>query len=239
MSDLLIDIGNTRLKWALLTDGHISKPASLMIEEAEPARLRQLVTESLSQRIFVSNVSGAAIEQRLSQACADMGWPAPVYIRSQASAFGLVNAYSQPEKLGVDRWLAMIAAYHKYRKAFYLVDAGSAVTIDSVDQEGKHRGGIIAPGYTNMLATLVNETALTIDRTGVPGELLLERSNGNAMLSGCAVSVVGLINQFVSADDLLVLTGGDAAWVSQLLNRECEISHGLVLEGLAQYAEGE
>ena len=239
MNRLLLDIGNTRLKWRSLIGDEEKTGEGRLLEEVSAAFLRQLLAESLCDKLYVSNVSGPEIEGLLNEVCDSMGWPQPVYVRSEAVAFGITNAYSHPERLGVDRWLAMIAASEIVKGAFSLVDAGSAVTIDHVDAGGRHLGGVIAPGYANMLSALLRETSLNISEQAKPENPGLENDTGRAIRSGCATSLVALVEYYVHEESNLVLTGGDAQWLQSQLKRESELVPDLVFKGLARYAEEE
>ncbi len=237
MHKLLFDIGNTRLKWARFVDGVMHQQQVLSLEEMNDDEISGMIAESGFQQLYVANVAGAEIEQRLHAIAMQSGISEPVFIRTQAQAFGVINAYGEPQRLGVDRWLAMIAARSVCKQAFYVVDAGSAVTIDAVDEQGQHLGGLIAPGFRNMMNALVHNTSLSTDEWTPPQTVMLESNTQEAMLSGCAAAVVSLISRQVPDDVRLILTGGDANWIADLLDREYELIDDLVLQGVAHYAK--
>src|ERR1044071_8119236 len=137
---LLVDIGNTRIKWS--TQG----PAGLSSQQAAPhahwslADVHQQITPRVPppQRIMVSNVAGARVATLLGTAVEEAWGIAPIFVQSTVSAGGVRNAYGQPEKLGVDRWLGSIAGYHIAGGAACVVSVGTAMTVDAVDATGLH-----------------------------------------------------------------------------------------------------
>ncbi|OOY42507.1 hypothetical protein BOV91_06775, partial [Solemya velum gill symbiont] len=132
MHKLLFDIGNTRLKWALLKDGVMQQQQGLSHDAASDDAIAEIIAGSGCEQLYVANVAGTETERRMHSIAMQSGISDPVFIRTQVQAFGLTNAYDEPQRLGVDRWLAMVAARSLYRRAFYVIDAGSAVTIDAV-----------------------------------------------------------------------------------------------------------
>ncbi|OOZ39679.1 type III pantothenate kinase [Solemya elarraichensis gill symbiont] len=238
MHKLLFDIGNTRLKWALLKDGIMLQQQGLSHDAVNDDAISEIIAESGCEQLYVANVTGVEIEQRLRSIARQLGISEPVFIRTQSQAFDVTNAYDEPQRLGVDRWLAMVATRSICRQAFYVIDAGSAVTIDAVDAHGQHLGGLIAPGFRNMMNALVHNTNLSTDEWAPPQQVVvLENNTQQAMLGGCAAAVAGLISQQVPDDARLFLTGGDADWIAGLLDRDYELIEELVLLGVARYAE--
>jgi type III pantothenate kinase len=157
--------------------------------------------------------------------------------KSQASGFGITNAYLEPEKLGVDRWLAMIAGYHTYHKAICIVSCGTAITLDIVDDEGIHQGGLISPGLRLMQESLAKNTEnLELSETGY--SFGLANFTAAAIHNGTLSAACGLIEHTLSnhnqPDSLqLLLTGGDAEIIAEHLSRPFIIDRELVLRGLA------
>jgi type III pantothenate kinase len=161
-----------------------------------------------------------------------------------ASAHGLRNAYPQPAQMGVDRWLALLGAWRRYRQACCVVDAGTAVTLDVVDDSGQHLGGYIVPGPALMRRALLAGTgriaaaaALPVpggsgQRWGRDTEACIALGSGRALACLVADSVKALARG-AARPPVLVVTGGDAADLLVTLDTAAEHRPQLVLEGLA------
>lgn len=241
---LLVDIGNTRVKWALLEEGGA-------IESQPFTRKKTSIKSSLTSEwkalknissIHVSNVAGDKLAQQLTQWTETKWQLTPIFIKSESNKFGVSNAYSQPELLGVDRWLALIAARQHARQATCVIDCGTAITVDIVTQHGIHQGGMILPGLSLMRDALGNNTNM--------GELA-EKSNfktlaintQSAIQAGTLYAVSASLERLIN--DLIVqfnnrirfiITGGDAETILPLINTAISHYPDIVLKGLAYYA---
>jgi type III pantothenate kinase len=237
---ILMDIGNTRLKWATLQQGQISGLTAVNYRQldwqAELFQAWQMLARV--EKILIATV--AAVEIRLAvQTLAQQLWESVEIIqpRSTATAFGVGNYYSQAEKLGIDRWLALIAAWHFYAQAAWIIDCGSAITIDFIDQTGKHRGGVIAPGLRLMQQSLAQNTA-TLSFSNQTYSLGLADCTEAAIFSGCVYAVLGLIEQSLSQQAMpaiVLLTGGDAELIASKFQQPMIIDPYLVLKGLSLF----
>ena len=239
---LLIDIGNTRLKWGL-TDGTeiVSGKTLCNREENFQENLLHLWKEiKAPQKIAISCVSAADIQQKV-QAIAQQRWPAVQIIlaKSQAQAYGVNNAYQQADRLGVDRWLCLLAARHYHQLPACIVDCGTAITVDILDDHGIHQGGVIAPGLTLMKKSLCQGTH-DLEFFQIAGRPGLADNTEMAIFSGTLLSVVGLIEQLVKdrGESMnLLCTGGDADLVVRYLSDKAANVPDLVLQGLSIIAE--
>ncbi len=243
---LLFDIGNTRVKWGLAIDGELRRTGSITHE-----RLREKGFASLTTRlptdvhtVLASNVAGATFATRLAGVIGLHLNLDVHFARSQASAHGVTNSYRQPRRMGVDRWVAMIGARAAHRTALCVVDAGTAVTIDALDRAGTHLGGQIVPGLRLMTGALCEDTSdLPPVRRAPPRSddplAAFARSTGSAIYHGALGAVCGAIERAVKLlknaghRPRLVLTGGDASRILNLLGDPVEHRPNLVLEGLA------
>ena len=150
------------------------------------------------------------------------------------SAGGVTCGYDKPSRLGVDRWLAMVAAYNKHRQAVLVIDAGSAVTLDVVDQNGFHLGGYILPGTSLMVESLRRGTKnVKVDvfdtQSLVPG-----KNTEDAAVNGILLSLISTIKTLtVSYPFQLVLSGGSAPAILKHLNMDVDYVPDLVLDGLS------
>jgi len=247
---LLIDIGNTRAKWATLAEGRLSRcgailhrgvPSGDWVEGIDTADHRY-------ERILVSNVAGVAAARSLGDWARRRHGLQAEFIRASAAAGGIVNAYDKPETLGPDRWLGMIGAWRRARGPLVCIAAGTAMTVDAVDGAGRHLGGVIAPGHDMMIDGLMRRTSdIARVASAAPAEAdgMLGRNTAAAVelgavhaLAALAARVVGDVARRVGAQPRVFLGGGDAGRIEALLGLAVEASPELVLEGLAVLAEG-
>lgn len=235
--NLLIDMGNTRLKWGV--SNNLCIPPGLPISNTQINRntliqLWQNVT--LPDQVAISCVSARQLFDLVSSVAYEL-WPgiSIILAKSAATAFGICNAYQQPEKLGVDRWLCLLAAYYSYRKALCIVDCGTAITVDVIDASGKHLGGMISPGLRLMKESLALGTEnLKANEATFP--FGLAKSTDAAIYNGTLSAACGLIElvlQNYPGPLQLLLTGGDAEIIATHLSRPAIIDPDLVLRGLA------
>jgi type III pantothenate kinase len=240
--NLLIDMGNTRLKWAVTTAGQIMSGAPLANNRINRDELFQLWSDiSRPRRIAISCVSATRLLE-LVQTVANELWLGVdiILVKSQAHAFGVINAYQQPERLGVDRWLSLIAVWQQYQAPACIVDCGTAITVDLIDADGKHQGGLISPGLMLMKQSLGQGTeALTFSNAqyacGLAG------STEAAIYSGTLLAAVGLIEHVLAqhpAGMRLILTGGDAKLIAGQLDAVSTVDPDLMLRGLLCVLEG-
>jgi type III pantothenate kinase len=242
---LLVDIGNSRVKWAFAGSGQAlqaGEPFAAPVERIAKAFERHWGEAPAPRRVFVSNVAGpgyALALERWTQARWNLS---PCLVRSQAHACGVANGYTLPEKLGVDRWAALIGARHASSGAVLVADCGTAITLDLLDAEGMHLGGLIAPGLYLMRHALAQGTqGLWAEDAQAPR--LLARDTAAAMFGGAQHSAAGLIERIwrESAQALalapeLLLTGGDAASIAAVIDIPHRLHPELVLFGLLMLA---
>lgn len=236
---LLIDMGNTRLKWALLDQNTLTNSTAIANQDLSLAYLRQQWHAlPAPEAMLIACVSQPALLQKVITAATEL-WPGLTVIKAtaQADAYGLQNAYIQPEKLGVDRWLAMLAVRHYYPGAACIADCGTAITIDVLDQHGKHQGGMISPGLRLMKQALALGTE-ALDFYDSPAVTGLAAHTEAAIISGTLTAATGLITLVLGqqANLPLIMTGGDAPVIAQHLSVHAIIDPDLVLRGLAVLA---
>jgi type III pantothenate kinase len=235
--NLLIDMGNTRLKWAVGNGLDISVGLPVCNADINRDSLFQLWQAiDPPNQLAISCVSANQL-LGLVLSVAKEFWPKAniVLAKSEANGFGLINSYQNPEKLGVDRWLGMIASYHRHQKAFCMVDCGTAITVDVVDNSGKHLGGLISPGLTLMKESLAKGTEnLNLSQATYP--FGLANFTDAAIHNGTLLAACGLIELALKTqpDNLqLLLTGGDAEIIAAHLSKSAIVDPDLVLRGLA------
>jgi type III pantothenate kinase len=249
---LLLDVGNTRVKWAQLLDGALTPQQSLLHREVpEEEWTRQLFRERFRpQRLLVANVAGATMESIIRREAQRLWQLTPEFAASQAHACEVTNAYPQPASLGVDRWLALIAARHLAPGWACVIDAGTALTIDGLDATGLHLGGLIIPGSRMMMEALLEETGdiarKAREYSGFAAGNIAENSvfandTARAVASGAFYalaaaadrSVADITRRAAGVPPRVYLTGGDAEQLKRAMTSPCEIVPDLVLRGLA------
>jgi type III pantothenate kinase len=240
--NLLVDIGNSRLKWATLAQDGLAVGDAM----SNPALTEERLAEAWKalpkpERLAISCVSARRLAG-VTRSVASALWPGILIIeaKSEAQAFGVKNAYLQPEKLGVDRWLALLAARRHYSLPVCIVDCGTAITVDLLDEKGRHLGGMICPGLELMKQSLSAGT----EALGYDDSAFITVGPANhtaaAIYSGVLSAAAGLIEHVFFAQTercQLLLTGGDAPLIAGQLGCHCRIDHDLVLRGLSLLLE--
>jgi type III pantothenate kinase len=240
---LLLDLGNTRLKWAVLDRGaRIAQGAVAWNDDVESVLAQAWGALDGVAHIYGASVVDAAKEARVEAMANAIRARHVFWLRTPAEACGVRSAYAEPERLGVDRFLAMVSAYHAADAPCVLVGVGTALTLDALDGEGHHLGGLIAPGPQLMQQSLWGATARLHPE---PGRVLDAADNtADAIASGCWQATVALVERFAArmAPKLggaprIILGGGDAAQLQPLLTMPAQLTEDSVLRGLAVWAE--
>jgi type III pantothenate kinase len=246
MSALLLDVGNTRVKWGVLDKGDIRRTGHIAQSGIREKGL-QVLTTKIPRRVdevFVSNVAGATFATRLSGVVGAHCDCDVRFARAERSGWGVTNGYTQPRRIGVDRWVAMVGAWAEIQSACVIVDAGTAMTIDVLDDEGRHLGGQIIAGVATMADSLAASTSDIPAVKPAPGRQaadlgMFARNTAAAVREGALNAVAGAVDRAIRTlqsnayEPVVVLTGGDA---SRILNALCETPlhrPHLVLQGLA------
>lgn len=243
MTALLVDLGNSRWKIAHSLDTDIGRVVSGSYDAGTAFTAAIKSSEVEFDRVFVASVIspenaamfGALIENSLR---------VPVrLIKATDRMPNVVSGYGKPEQLGVDRLLAMVAARARTSQPLCIVDAGTATTIDFVDQSGQHLGGFILPGLRLFRDCLLANTSIPRDST-VDELAMLGRDTPTGVALGARYAVAGIVERFVSGSGSLFgsqqvqtfVGGGDAPRILNLLPQPCTILSDLVLRGLAVLA---
>ncbi len=245
--NLLVDIGNARIKWALQDEDSWTDGEAQLHKGRAFKDIARPIWKDLAQpeRVIVSNVAGREYEKSV-QTWVKRRWKViPEFLRAQASLCGVSNAYQVPERLGADRWANLIAAHAYYTGPAIIIDCGTAITIDALDASGRHLGGLIVPGMDLMSAALVgNAAGIELNEPGSQSVSLLGSSTESAVAGGVLYTVVALVDRV--CQDLraelghatnMILTGGDAGRVLPLLDNRPRHDANLVLKGLSAFAE--
>ena len=233
---LLLDAGNSRCKWAWVENGIWLQQGAVVNGDTQALQNLHATLGAFAapQKILLSNVAGAAMEQTMRQLCARWDVPVQVVV-AQAEQCGVYNAYEQPAQLGSDRWAALIAAWQHTRQASLVVNCGTATTVDALSERGEFLGGLILPGMELMMRSLLQNAA---QLKFASGELRnFPRNTGDAIISGAIRAASGAINyqyQLLAAQSPVrcIVSGGAANALLPYLAFEAEKMDNLVLQGL-------
>ena len=248
MNTLLVDIGNTRVKWATLRGAKQGRMHAAAHENSGLA-LRAVVRGAPRdvQRIVVVSVVDEALTRVLDAAAQRRFGIAPEYITSTRRAFGVTNSYRDTWRLGADRWVSAIGAHALARgRTAVIANVGTALTIDAVSASGRHRGGAIVPGPRVMVESLLSGTH-GIRRRAHGGRAasrsLFATDTASALAAGSLFAAAAFVDRalleaqrHLRGRPLLILTGGAAPELGRYLTSPVLHVPDLVLRGLAVFA---
>ena len=245
MSFLAIDIGNTRLKWAQYSS---PKPgATLMnhgavfletIDNLADTEWKVLVPPA---SVLGCVVAGDGVKRRVEEQL-ELWDVEPRWVVSTAAACGVINGYEHPNRLGVDRWVALIGARHRMlsqgaARPVLVVMVGTAVTVDALDASGRFLGGLILPGFGLMLRALEMGTAGLKAPTGEAVDFPTNTSD--ALMSGGADAIAGAVDRMhrklqarTGVAPVLIMTGGAAVKLAPITEQKFETVDTLIFDGL-------
>jgi type III pantothenate kinase len=248
---LLIDAGNTRIKWALLSGGDWLCSGDLSTVQAD--RLARDIAEHIARqslgtglhdirKIWVSNVAGEECATHIRDIAAEISVQ-PRFIVAQEMQCGVRNGYTNRSQLGSDRWAALVAAWHLVHRECLVVNSGTATTIDALSAQGEFVGGLILPGIELMQRSLV---AATDQLKPAPGEYVrFPLNSADALFSGAIQASCGAIERQYNllGDDSapVILSGGAAQVLQPCLDQKRfaappRVVENLVLQGLSLIA---
>ncbi len=235
----LVDIGNTRIKYCALRDA-LGEPVAVDTIQS----LYEPLTAANCKVIYVASVREESALKALRQEF-DGKNVRIVEVNTEQTAFGITNSYENPATMGVDRWLAMIAADELTSKsAFCVIDVGTAITTDFV-VDGQHLGGWITPGFHSMRNGLLNSTKRVFGDESVPHELQAGTSTQMCVANGCLAAVQGVFLSAIAylnskqTDFDVILGGGDKKLFAFPESGGSILAANLVVQGLARYAKRE
>ncbi len=236
---LLVDAGNTRLKWRLVSASCVVTEGAAIWADSFSALSRDLATRAVTiERILIASVRSGEDNDKLTALFARTYQCKPEFAVSQLSQLGLMNGYEQPGCLGVDRWLMMLAAWHVYPGPSVVVSAGTALTVDMINGSGVHLGGYISPSAHGFAAAL-NRTAAALDVNVQQPGLAPGRSTEMAVANAYGLMVQQLVLSAMASvgeGARLLLAGGDNVVIAPLFSAACLHNH-LVFAGLELYFE--
>jgi len=241
----VVDIGNSAIRW-------------MPVDKSEPAR--KVYWQGGDVISMLDDAWGALVEKPDDMLCSCVAaqefknafqnwclenWQLqPVFIQSPVNACGIENAYHIADHLGVDRWAGLVAAHHAYESPVCIVDCGTAITVDVVEANGSHQGGLIFPGLSLMKTALVERTEIELNESEAGNSRLFARNTTDALNGGALYTVIAALDRIIAdvaiemkQDMVNVITGGDAETLIPLLTGDYDYHPDLVLEGLIQISE--
>lgn len=256
MTTVVVDIGNARIKWATAEAGRLRERDNALhagnVDGAIHALAESLGAEPV-ERIVVANVAGDVVAERLEAMARARYGVGIELVRTAAETLGVRCAYRDPSRLGVDRWVSVIAAFRAAAarpdgpRPACVINAGTALTFDAVDVRGRHLGGLIMPGprlAADALARHTHRIGETQPVVGRPSGLkMLGRSTEEAVGFGALLGPAAAFDRataIVAAElgipPVVYLAGGEAGALHPWLESEVQVEADLVLKGLALIA---
>lgn len=241
--NLLVDLGNSRLKWAWSDASglRVGEP----VDHSRPLDAELAAAWADAPRVtraLVASVARPRLEAELAQAIRARLGVEPEFVTSRAQACGVRIAYARPEKLGVDRFLALIALHAQAREPVVLASVGTALVLDALAADGRHLGGLIAPSPMLMQEALLGATA-RVSASSSARVVEAADDTEDSVRSGCWLAAAALVERFHShcaqafgAPSALALAGGAARELAPLVRVPARIEPDLVLRGLAVVA---
>jgi type III pantothenate kinase len=244
VSILVVDIGNTRVKWARVLSGRLQKQRAAAHAgwQVEDFAKHVMGRARGVERVMVASVAGSRVDRRLAQAARRVSGVVPEFVASTRRLGGVRTTYTEPWRLGADRFVAAIGAHHMApHRAVCVIDVGTAMTIDLVDADGHHVGGAIIPSPRLMVDSLLRNTSGILRRFGGKnwGRALFARNTRAAIELGARFAAAGLVDRAVEEarvtfgkSPLVLVTGGAAAEIHPLIRSAHSNVPDLVLRGL-------
>lgn len=254
MHKLFLDIGNTRVKRALVNKAGIEVlPAFTLETELADDNLSNALFDDVGEidEVYITSVTSPEKLELIKSAIHEELELFPVLFEAQRSACGLVTGYDNFHQLGADRWMAMQGAIKDCLEPLIVVSAGTAMTIDAV-MDGKHLGGFIVPGLTSLRKALAMDTAALNEATSehLPIQLnpedggMLATNTESAILGGTLYMTAAFINAVIADLNMqmntkfkVFMTGGNATVLAGLLDESAEVVSDLVLQGMIKVQE--
>ena len=249
MGMLLVDIGNTRIKWARFDKGRLGtrRAAAHAGWQVEDYARRVIGSARGVTRILVASVAGEKVDRALAAAARRVGVKTQ-FLSVPRRGGGVTVGYDEPWRLGVDRYVAAVGAHHLFKGVpVWAVGVGTAMTLDLIAADGKHKGGVIVPAPALMVDTLLRRTSGIRRRArggAADAKGLMARYTRAAISQGARIAAAALIDRAVAEAEeligkrpLVVVTGGESAAVRTLLKSPAAGVPDLILKGLAVLAQ--
>ena len=239
MMELLIDVGNSRCKYACVEDHRIKLRGALTLNHLhEMSDVVKRCGTAAPKVSYMISVASCSTNSSVADAIAEYFGHTPILLDKKMPVCGLSSDY-ETTQLGVDRVAVMVAAWRRLKQACIVVDFGTAVTIDLIDDEGVHKGGLILPSSALMLSSLSESTAQLeyfddTDKT----HCVLATNTEDAIISGCGLTLTASVSYIVQemqaqfARDIPVLATGGGVCLPDQANENCA-THSIPLKYLS------
>lgn len=238
---LFVDIGNSKIKFVQFDDENFGTVSSVKYDKSSVKNTISGPMSSLSSpvKVICINVAGERVSQQFTDLCREFWGLAPEYIVVSKSVSGVTNGYKDINQLGVDRWMAIVAAWNLVQDNVMVVDFGSALTIDLVNNQGIHQGGYLIPGDYLMTKSLLDNTEITPENGSDKFEFHPGTSTHECIINGTGRAIIGLIMdiyQSINASQQThfqcVITGGGAVKILDHLPIPFDYQPMLVFNGM-------
>ena len=250
MTLLALDVGNTRLKWALYDRPH--PQAAILAQGAEFLENIDTLAEGpwaqlpVPDRMLGCEVAGDAVKRRVQEQMEIWDVP-PQWVVAASQEAGVTNGYDHPARLGADRWVAMVGARHRMlaqgpARPLVVVMVGTAVTVEALDVGGKFLGGVILPGHGIMLRALESGTAGLHVPTGDVRPFPTNTSDaltsgGTYAIAGACERMVQHLREHTGQEPMCVMTGGAGWKMAPSMSIQFELIDSLIFDGLLTLAQ--
>lgn len=250
MTFLAIDVGNTRLKWALYAapapGAAVLAQGVEFLENIEKLGEGDWAGLPSPDRMLGCVVAGDAVKRRVQEQM-ELWDVSANWVVSSAAEAGVINGYDYPTRLGPDRWVAMIGARHRMlsmgpSRPMVVVMVGTAVTVEAMDADGRFLGGLILPGHGIMLRALESGTAGLHVPTGDVREFPTNTSDaltsgGTYAIAGAVECMVRNVRHHCGAEPICIMTGGAGWKMAPSLSVHFELVESLIFDGLLVIAQ--
>lgn len=250
MAFLAIDIGNTRLKWAQYeapsSTARVIAHGAEFLDNIDKLAEGPWAALDAPQTMLGCVVAGEAVKRQVEEQL-ELWDVSPQWVVAKDAEAGLHNGYDHPSRLGADRWVAMIGAWHHMlahgpARPIVLAMVGTAVTVEAIDATGRFLGGLILPGHGIMLRALESGTAGLHVPTGEVCNFPTNTSDaltsgGTYAIAGAMERMVQNLRQHCGAEPCCIMTGGAGWKMAPSLTIPFELVDNLIFEGLLQMAQ--
>lgn len=238
MNVLQVDIGNSSAKWRLVCEGEVVQRGRCVLGDQVSQEALLNCCDDLAA-IWIASVADRESEDAFAEVLQGRWGLTPWFAQSRALSGELRNSYVDPSRMGVDRWLAMLGARAQCSGSFWVVDAGTALTIDHVQDSGQHTGGYIIPGPALMERALLLDTDRVRFAEKAEYSLVPGTSTAEAVRHGIALAQVGAVSQALAQipAEHCFFTGGAGEVLMRLLDQGGCWAPDLVYDGLSAMAQ--
>lgn len=237
---LLLDLGNSCCKSAMFAGEEITMHETLPYDKENRLAVIESILhkKNVPDQVIICSVLDGNSNQRLIKLFSSYAIHDYYFLDPSTESFGIQLGYSEPGQLGADRLATLIAAHEKFDGNKCIVDCGTAVTVDALDANGIHQGGVIFPSVASMQRALSADTGISHNKADRNFDVFASNTQ-DAIYTGCLAAVVGGIQQAVNIMqahyglfDLIIMTGGNAKLVIPMLTQKVLHESKLVLNGL-------